>query len=142
MGSMKDTLIPVNWDYGTWRKFFLIAALWNFSGAIPAIFSPALNMRLFYGVQTDNYYILFLDMVFWEAVSIFGVGYLMVAHNPGRNHGIVIMGIIGKTVVAANWYYLFGADRATMVAFLAATGDILFTFYFIYFLIRRPVTQN
>jgi len=140
MGSMKDTLNPLNWDYRTWRKFFLIAALWNFSGALPAIFYPALNMKFFYGVQTDNYYILFLNMAFWGAVLIFGIGYLIVSYNPGKNHGIVIMGIIGKTMVAATWYYLFGTDRATILSFLAATGDILFTLYFIYYLIRRPIS--
>ena len=126
---------PFQWDYGKWRKFFLISACWNMFGAIPALIAPQLNMLIFYGVKTSDFYTLLLNRFAWVAILIFGIGYLIIAYDPKRSVGIVIMGIIGKTCVAVLWYYLFSIDRGTGFAVLAATGDSIFTLYFIAFLI-------
>ena len=128
---------PFQWEYGKWRKFFLLSACWNMFGAIPALIAPRLNMLIFYGVKTDDFYMLLLNRFAWVAILIFGIGYLIIAYDPKRAVGIIIMGIIGKTCVAVLWYYLFGIDRATIFAVFAATGDSIFTLYFIAFLITN-----
>jgi hypothetical protein len=140
MKIIKDKLNPTIWEYENWRKFFLVSALWNFLGAIPGIFFPALSMRLFYGVQVNDFHTLFLTSLFWSTVLIFGIGYLIVANAPIKNLGIIALGVIGKTIVAIAWFYIyfFCNDRATIVVVGAAAGDLIFAIYFSYYLIKRP----
>ncbi|MFZ5571632.1 MAG: hypothetical protein ACOZF0_14615 [Thermodesulfobacteriota bacterium] len=138
--TIQGKLNPTAWDPDTWKKFFLIAALWNFSGAIPGIFLSDLSLRLFYGIHTSDFHTLFLNSMFWGAVMIFGIGYLIVASDIDKNPGILILGIITKTLVALVWYYIyfFGCDRATILVVGGATGDLVFAGYFVYFLKQGP----
>ncbi|HUT55549.1 MAG TPA: hypothetical protein VM658_19315 [bacterium] len=125
-------------SYQGWRRFFLVSGLWNLSGSIPVLIAPSLNLKLFYGLVSDDYYHLFLNRGLWWAVLIFGVGYLIAAWAPGRHLGIIVMGVLGKTVIAIHWFYLFSIDRATILALLAALGDSLFTVGFLLYLFFGP----
>ncbi len=140
METIKDKLNPTIWEYETWRKFFLVSALWNFCGAIPGIFFLFLSMRLFYGVQTDDYHTLFLSSLFWGAVLMFGIGFLIVANAPIKNLGIIVLGAVAKIIVAFVWYYIYFLykDRATIIVVSAATGDLAFAIYFCYYLAKGP----
>ena len=131
---------PFKWNHQSWRKFFAVSALWNFFGSIPAIVFPKLNMLLFYGERTEDYYALFFNRGLWVVVFIFGIGYLLVSVNPMRFTGIIIMGIIGKVTVIGTWFYMYSIERATGLAIFGATGDSLFTLLFILFLIRGPAS--
>lgn len=139
MRIIKERLNPAVWEFETWRKFFLLSAFWNFSGAIPGIFFPALSMRSFYGVQTDDYHTLFLTSLFWGTVLVFGIGYLIVANDPVKNYGIIALGVVGKIILSFTWYYIyfFCKNRATLVAVGAATGDLIFALYFSYYLLKK-----
>ncbi|MCK5130711.1 MAG: hypothetical protein KAR40_00990 [Candidatus Sabulitectum sp.] len=136
---MNGKLNPAIWEYATWRKLFLISAIWNFAGAIPGILFPALSMRLFYGIQTDNYHTLFLTSLFWGTVFLFGIGYLIVANAPVKNLGIIAMGVTGKVILASAWYciYFLCKGRATIVVVGAATGDLIFAIYFCCYLFKN-----
>jgi len=135
---LKERLNPINWDYPSWRKFFLIAGLWNFSFVLPAVLFPSLIVRLAYGLQTSDFYILFLNTAFYLAVFVFGIGYLIIAYDPGKHLGIIVMGIIGKSMVFFGFFYFYIIDRVTLLALSGGTGDLLFTFYFIYYLMNGP----
>ncbi len=141
--TIQEKLNPTKWDADIWKKFFLIAALWNLSGAVPGIFMSGLNLRLFYGIQTTDFHTLFLNSMFWGAVLVFGIGYLIVAKDIGKNPGIVTLGVICKSLVALVWYYIyfFGCNRATILVVGAATGDVIFVGYFVYFLMRGPKVE-
>ena len=129
---------PLSWNYSTWQKFFAVSAAWNFFGAIPALINPQLNLIMFYGFSSDDYYTILLNRGFWASVFIFGIGYIIIAYDPGRSLGIIIMGIIGKIFVAITWFYLFAVDRAEISAVLAGGGDSIFTVFFILYLLRGP----
>ncbi len=129
---------PLSWNYGTWRKFFAVAAAWNLLASIPAIILPQLNLEMFYGLVTDDFYTILLNRSFWAAVLIFGIGYLIIAYDPGKSLGIVIMGIIGKILVAVVWFYLFAVDLATALVVFGGTGDSIFTVFFVVYLLRGP----
>ena len=129
--------------YRRWKLFFLVSGLWNLGGAIPALVSPRLNIQLMYGLfPTEEsslwFYLELLNRGFWMAVLVFGIGYLIIATNPGKHLGIVVMGIIGKILVALVWYYLFAMGKAAGFAVFAATGDSLFTVFFVLYLVRGP----
>ena len=138
MDAMITALNPLSWSYEGWRIFFLVSALWNLSGSIPALIAPGLNLKMLYNIESDDYYTIFLNRALWWAVLIFGIGYLIIAYDPGQHLGIIVMGIIGKTVIAGHWYYLFGRGRATPAAVFAATGDSIFTLFFILYLVSGP----
>ncbi len=129
---------PFEWDYQAWRKFFRASALWNLSGAIPSILFPALNMSLFYGVETTDYYTLFLNRGLWFAILFFGVGYAIISTDPAKHWGIIVMGIIGKVTIAVMWFYLVFTCKATAAAFFAAFGDSCFTVLFVVYLVMGP----
>ena len=141
MEIRRERLNPIKWGYQTWRKFFLIAAMWNFSFAFPALLFPSLEVRLMYGIQTSDFYILYLNTAFFLTVLVFGIGYLIIAYDPGKHLGIVLMGIIGKTMVCIGFYYLFSIDRVTLLPVFGGTGDLLFTLYFIYYLKKGPRSE-
>jgi len=113
-----------------------VAAIWNILGSLPAIIAPGINMRLFYGVRTNDSYTLALNRGFWIAVLVVGIGYLIVAYDPAKRIGIIWLGIVGKIVVAASWFYYFIIDRATETAVFVALGDSIFTLCFVYYICR------
>ena len=107
MRLTKENLNPYEWNLSNWKTFFVIAGLWNFSMAIPAFLMPRFYAWLMYGFHTDNFYILFLNTVFFAAVFLFGIGYIMIAYDPPRNTAIVVLGIIGKILVGGIFYIFF-----------------------------------
>lgn len=136
------SLNPKKWDYRTWRKFFFIAALWNFSFSIPALIFPSLQVQLMYGFKTTSFYIIYLNTAFMITVLIFGIGYLMIAQAPGKNLGLVKLGIIAKTVVGVGFFALYSDGRVTLIPVLGGTGDLIFTLYFIFYLLIGPKTAG
>lgn len=138
MENVKKRLDPRGWELAAWKKFFVIAGLWNFAFAVPAFLMPALNFRLVYGFSTGDFYHIWLNTVFFVVVFIFGIAYLMIAYDPPGNTGLIILGIIGKTVVGISFYYLYAIDRVTILPVLGGTGDLIFTFYFICYLVLGP----
>jgi hypothetical protein len=129
---------PAMWNFGDWKKFFRVAAAWNILGSVPAIIAPGLNLRIFYALKTDDYMMLFLNRSFWIAVLIFGIGYFIISLDPARHVGITVMGVIGKIIVALNWFYLFAIDKATFMVVFGGLGDSAFTVLFIYYLAAGP----
>jgi hypothetical protein len=126
---------PLAWDYQTWRWFFAVAALWNLVGAVDGLTRPAFNLKKYYGVERDDFHLLFLNRAFWWAVLVFGIGYALIAHSPADHTGIIIMGIIGKVLVSGNWICLYATSRARAPALFGAVGDSLFTVFFILYLV-------
>lgn len=142
MEDKPKKLNPFAWDYGAWRKFFAVSGCWNMIGAIPAVISPRLNLKLMYGLSTNDYYNLMLNRSLWIAILIFGVGYFLIALDPRRYFGIIVMGIIGKIAVAVIWFHMFSIGTATFMAAFAATGDSIFTVFFILYIVLEKKIEN
>jgi hypothetical protein len=70
-------------------------------------------------------------------ILIFGFGYYLVSRDVNKNHGIVIMGIIGKLFFFVYYTYMYFTMHATIVAFLAVIGDLIFSILFAYFLVQK-----
>lgn len=133
-------LDPTVWNHKNWHRFFLLAAFWNFAGAIPGIFFPAWSMKFFYAaVPSDDYHALLGTSLFWGSVFVFGIGYLIVAGDPEKNSGILVMGVMGKLILALVWChtYFFCRNYSTIVVLGAATGDLIFAIYFYYYLVTK-----
>jgi hypothetical protein len=120
------------------RRFFRIAAAWNLLAAGGAMLQPALVYRMDYGYDGPIEGIwLQLHYGFWLCVAVFGVGYALVAADPTKNRGIVVMGVVGKTAIALYWTAQFLLWRGTIVLLAGALGDLAFAGLFLRWL-RRP----
>ena len=122
-------LNPLHWSYQAWQWFFVIAGFWNLLGAVDGILRPTLNLEKYYGVQTDDFITIFLNRAFWIVVLIFGIGYFLIAINPILFYGIIVLGIIGKIVVAVSWISLFKIGKGERISIFASSGDLLFTVF-------------
>jgi uncharacterized membrane protein len=117
-------------------NLFRLAALWNFVAALFGLFASKLAFELLFGedAYVGDYHQLWLFRVFWMAVLLFGVGYLLVSLDVTENRGMVWLGILGKIAVFAFVLHAFASDEATVLWLLIAVGDFLWTLLFAWFL--------
>jgi hypothetical protein len=117
------------------RIVFVIAALWNLAGGVPGYFDSA-NMfhRLFDRELTDPL-MMAIYKGSWGTTFLYFFGYLLVAYNPLRHTGIVILGTIGKVFFAAGLLKAYLSGMATSFALVVIVGDFIFTAVFIAYLI-------
>ncbi|MFL5752218.1 MAG: hypothetical protein ACJ76F_02330 [Bacteroidia bacterium] len=120
-----------------WNLAFKLAALWNFSGALFALFCKDLMSSLFY-VNSDpalttvesniNYYLLY------SFILVMGIGYWIVSLDPSRNKGLILVGIIGKLSTAFTWIIVFFMGYGTIMLLAGALGDLAWSLLFCYYL--------
>lgn len=115
-----------------WRRFFWIAALYNFAAGLPIFLWPGFALGVL-GAPADG------DTLFLRLASffvcVFGVGYATVARDL-RQWGVVVVGTLGKLgavlLVASAWL----AGEIGTVALALVAGDAVFCLFFLAFLLR------
>ena len=120
----------------SYKTFFTVAALWNFSAALLFVFMAMFshkNLGFFLNIIPESFlwYYLFLCLV-----AVFGVGYYWIGQDVHMNRNIIKMGIIGKTLV---FILLTGGWLKGVVTILAAGAgavDLVFTILFIQVLMK------
>ncbi|WP_372365190.1 hypothetical protein [Candidatus Uabimicrobium sp. HlEnr_7] len=117
--------------------FFTIAALWNITGAGGALLFPEFHTQLFFELSNSKFDIVahVNTQAFWVSVLFFGVGYAIVAYNPRKNHGILLIAILGKLYVAVLWSYYWWNGKIKFFGLVGAVGDFVFALLFIAFLL-------
>ncbi len=118
------------------RIIFVVAALWNLVGAIFGYFNTAYTFQgIFNQPLTDPlYYGIYQGA--WGTTLVYFFGYLLVAFNPLKQTGIVIVGGIGKVgfAIALLKFYLSGLAQS--IVFVVIIGDFIFGLLFVYYFIR------
>jgi len=64
-------------------------------------------------------------------VFCFGLGYYWVSQDHFKNHAVIVMAIIGKTVVFLIISYYLAIGHATILAFLIGLCDFIFAGLFV-----------
>ncbi len=120
------------------KILFIPAGLWNLSIGFTGLFFHNFAMGLFFGpaAVTGDFLALLMTRVVMLAIIIFGIGYLMAAHDPEKNHGIIILGLLSKFILFAIYTWYFVLDMATILAFLTVLGDLFWGLLFIWFLLK------
>lgn len=115
-----------------WRIFFLVAALWNLAGSGIAFANLETNATTFFLAATSELQpvINMLLILFWFTVFTFAVGYLILAVNPRKNRGILLLAILGKTAVGVLWTHGFFNGYVSATALAAGIGDLIFAAVF------------
>lgn len=125
---MEESEIGSKLNSKFWRLVFVVAGLFTSFGVIPGIIKPKDGLMTFASKDLNDFYSIYFFQSLWLVVLIFGIGYLIVATNPTKHVGIVIMGFLGKFVFAIN--VLYHAEHLSRLAFFAAIIDFVFVFLF------------
>ncbi len=118
------------------RAVFALAAVWNLAGGIIGYFNPEHAFHLLFGRELVDplYYGIYRGAC--GTTLVYFIGYSVVALNPVRHTGIVLVGGIGKIgfVIQLVKFYLAGIANAN--AFVVIVGDVIFFGLFLFYYLR------
>jgi len=119
---------------GYYRDLFLIGGIYNiglsFSLWILGLLDPT-KFELFGMTAPPTLFFFHATMGF---IFTFGIGYLIVSRNTDKNHAIVILGVIGKSIFFVDCAITFSLGQANTVLLGAGIIDLLFAILFAEFL--------
>ena len=116
------------------RILFVISATWNFAGAIPGLTDPVRMFEFEFGRTIDDPVLIAIFRGAWGTAFLYGFGFLLVATNPMRHTGIVLMGGTGKALFALNLFWMHTNGWTSPFSLVVIAGDILFiALYIAYF---------
>lgn len=72
----------------------------------------------------------------WATAFLYGLGFLMVAYNPVRHTGIVLMGGVGKALFALNLLVMYLNGWTSDFAIVVIAGDAIFVVLFVVYFLR------
>jgi len=129
-------------DLLIFRIIFAASALWNLTGAIFGYFNTAYTFNgLFNRDLTDPlFYAVYQGA--WGTTFVYFFGYLIVAYNPVKHSGIVIVGGIGKIGFAISLLKLYLSGLAGPIVFIIIAGDFIFFLLFLYYFFRLYATRE
>lgn len=119
-----------------WKITFLIAGLFTAGGVLPGIFNPEKGIFDFTDQLIYDQYAIYFFRSLWITVFVFGIGFLIVALNPAKHIGIVIMGLLGKLLFAINVLIKFSDEKVSQMAMSAAILDLIFVLLFGIFIFK------
>ena len=125
-----------------WKIVFLIVGGINVLGTLPGILYPQTGLSEFTGTITSEFYSLFLFRSLWIVVLLFGIGYLLVAFNPSKNHGILVIGGIGKLIFALHLLWAYGSHSFSSMALMTGVMDLVWVIIFSIFLFLYYQTRQ
>lgn len=125
-----------NTEITFFRALFIVSALWNLIGAIFGYFNTAYTFNGFFNRELIDplYYAIYQGA--WGTTLVYFIGYSIVAYNPLKHTGIVIVGGIGKIGFAISLLKFYMSGIAGPVVFIVIAGDFIFALLFLYYFMR------
>jgi len=124
------------WESVFFRTFFVIAALWNFAGAVPGLADAGGMFAREFGRELADPVMVAVYRGAWGTAFLYGFGFLMVARDPVRHTGVVAMGGVGKLLFALNLFLMYRAGWTSDFAIVVIAGDAVFVAVFAIYFIR------
>lgn len=124
------------------RAIFIAAAIWNLCGGVLGYFNPAHAFVLLFDRRADDPVLLSVFQGATGTTLTYFFGYLIVALNPLRHTGIVILGGIGKVSFAIQMLKFYAAGLANANALIIVGGDLIFSLLFLLYFYRLIRTGN
>ncbi len=115
------------------RVGFVCAAIWNVIGAGFGYFNTEYTFSQFFGRELTDPLVHAIYKGAWGTTLVYIFGYLMVANNPVKHSGVVIVGGIGKVGFAVTLLRLYLTGLAGPVVFIVIIGDFIFSAFFLYY---------
>ena len=143
---MNETRTQPDFDPLRSRPLFYTAAAWNLVAAGVALAAPTFHAEIFFvsGAALASPEAALNTRIMWVSVGLLGFGYWLVARDPRKNHGLVLVAALGKTCVAFLWIAAFAQNTVGILALVGALGDLVFAALFLRFLVaaRRLHTSG
>ncbi|WKV13216.1 hypothetical protein [Marivirga harenae] len=124
------------------RAFFIISAVWNLIGAIFGYFNTAYTFHGFFNRDLADPLFYGIYQGAWGTTLVYFIGYAIVAYNPLRHTGIVVVGGIGKVGFAISLLKFYLSGLAGSVVFIVIIGDVIFFLLFLYYFMRLYQTKE
>ncbi len=118
------------------KAVFVIAAIWNLIGAFFGYFNTNYTFFNFFNRELTDPLVHAIYQGSWGTTFVYFFGYLIVAYNPLKHTGIVIVGGIGKIGFAIKLLQLYQAGLANPVVFIVIVGDAIFSILFLLYFYR------
>jgi len=118
------------------RGLFIVSAIWNLIGAIFGYFNTAYTFNGFFNRELTDPLFYAIYQGAWGTTLVYFIGYLIVAYNPLKHTGIVIVGGIGKIGFAISLLKFYLAGLAGPVVFVVIAGDFIFALLFLYYFFK------
>ncbi|HLA79839.1 MAG TPA: hypothetical protein VJU18_19865 [Vicinamibacteria bacterium] len=118
------------------RVLFVTAAIWNMIGAGFGYFNTAFTFAQFFGRELTDPLVLAIYKGAWGTTLMYFLGYLIVAKNPVKHSGVVIVGGIGKVAFALKLLQLHLEGLAGPVVYVVVVGDFIFAAWFLWYFYR------
>jgi hypothetical protein len=120
-----------------YKILFLIGGIWNIGAAIScwigSIFIPSLFFKMF-GMPSPASLFPFHAM-FWFIMT-FGIGYIMVSRDISKNHGVILIGMLGKIIFFIDCLTTLLLKEANIMLLFTGIVDLVFAILFIDFLLK------
>lgn len=131
-----------NKEITIFRAIFIFSALWNLIGAIFGYFNTTYTFQGFFDRELTDplYYSIYQGA--WGTTLVYFIGYSLVAYNPLKHTGIVIVGGIGKVGFAISLLKFYLSDLAGPIVFIVIIGDFIFVLFFLYYFVRLYQTKQ
>jgi hypothetical protein len=123
-------------EIGLLRAMFIMAAVWNLCGGVLGYFNSAYAFELLFGRPAVDPVLLAVFRGATGTTLTYFFGYLIVALNPVRHTGIVIIGGIGKLGFAVQMLRFYSAGLANANALVVVVGDMFFCALFLVYFFR------
>lgn len=129
-------------QYPVLSGIFIVAAIWNLIGAGFGYFNTGYTFQtLFHRELVDPlYYDIYQGA--WGTTLTYFVGYLIVAFNPVKHTGIVIVGGIGKIGFALKLLQFYLSGFADPIVFIVIIGDLIFGGLFLYYFLVLKINRE
>lgn len=108
-----------------WKTVFYIAGGFNIMAALPGILNTKKGAELFFGFPVEDEQAIFLLQMLLPFILLFGIGYIMVGRNISKNHGIIVLGMIGKFIFAGQAVFGFMNQQISQLTFIGGVGDLI-----------------
>jgi hypothetical protein len=109
---------------------FVIAALWNFAGAVPGLADPGEMFAREFQRELSDPVMIAVYRGAWGTALLYGFGFLLAARDPARHVGIVLMGGLGKALFALNLASMYANGWTSEFALVVIIGDAVFVVLF------------
>ena len=119
-----------------WKIAFLIAGLYTAGGVLPGIINPEQGLLGFTNQIIEDWNTIYFFRSLWITVFVFGIGFFIVALNPTKHIGIVVMGLLGKLLFATNVLIQYSNEKVSQMAMSAAVMDLVFVLLFGIFIFK------
>lgn len=123
-----------------WKIVFALGAAFNLLTGVPLLFMTEAFLKAAGGSTTPD---LLSAQLAGLLITVLGIGYGMVAHDPVRNRPIAWLGVMGKAPLILLVGLHVQAGRAPVNAVALPLVDLLFAGLFLAFLLRtRKLTAR